>query len=281
MFKITEPCSWRWADFPGADERRRFCGDCGKFVHDVASYTEAELKALGPVCGYVGGETFASARSRRAVMAGVVLTTISPLLAQDGRVRVVVTDATGAGVQFADVTVGDRRVKADENGVASLVGLPVGRVEIMASSPGFKSWRGSFNVLNGTEVKVDARLEVGSLGGGIEVVGTGRLIVSVRDATKAALVNAEVLVKGSDGTSRTGRVDGQGLVSLANLPAGKLQVEVRAPGFKVWQSSAMLALGGDERIEARMEVSDPGTKIAVKPSVGRRFVDWLTSCTRR
>ena len=109
----------------------------------------------------------------------------------------------------------------------------------------------------------------------------GRVRISVRDATKAALVTAEVSVKCSDGSSRTARTDGEGVVALASLPPGNVEVEVRAPGFKVWQGSAMVAPGADEHLEARLEVGDPGTKIAVKPSVGRRFVDWLTSCTRR
>src|SRR5437762_436040 len=91
----------------------------------------------------------------------------------------------------------------------------------------------------------------------------GRVRVSVRDATKAALITAEVSVKCSDGSSRTARVDGEGVVALASLPPGKLEVEVRAPGFKVWQGSAMMAPGGDEHVEARLEVGDPGTKIAV------------------
>jgi len=282
MFRIIEPCSRRWADFPG-DGRRRFCGECGKFVHDVAGYSEAELRALGPVCGYVGGETWGAPQSRRAVIAGVVLTTISPLLAQDGRVRVVVTDAAGTPVKHADVTIGDRRLKADDQGVASAVGLPVGRVEITVSTMGFKTWKVVHTVSNGGELKVDARLELGEVGGGrayVEPVKAGSLWVRVLDPTMSAVVTAEVTIRFSGAMPRTVRVDGNGSVSLPSLPPGKVEVEVRAPGFKDWRGSTKMT-GANEVIEARMEISDPGTRIAVKPSVGRRFVDWLTSCTRR
>ena len=238
MFRISEPCSRRWTDLPGA------------------------------------------------VMAGVLLTTISPLMAQDGRVRVAVMDATGAGVNGAEVRIGERRLKADALGVVSFVGLPVGRVEVVAASPGFKIWRGTFTVLNGAELKVEARLEV-DFGDGLTIKPVrsevpGRLTVSVRDASKAALVKADVLVNCADGSSRKTRTDEAGAASLAWLPVGNCQVEARAPGFKVWRGSFAIAAGGEGQLEARLEVSDPGTKVAVRPQpVGRRFLDWLSSCGRR
>jgi len=286
MFRITDPCSRRWTDFPG-DERRRFCGDCGKFVHDIAAYSKEELAALGPICGYVGGETFGLGQTRRAVMTGVFLTTISPLLAQDGRVRVVVTDVTGATSKGAEVRIGERRLKTDALGVVSFVGLPVGRVAVVASSSGFRIWRGTINLLNGAELQVDAHLEVIEVGGGftIEPVRSeapGRLTVSVRDATKAALVNADILVNCADGSSRKARTDEAGVASLTWLPVGNCQVEASAPGFNVWRGSFAVAAGGEGQLEARLEVSDPGTKVAVRPKpVGRRFLDWLSSCARR
>jgi hypothetical protein len=212
-----------------------------------------------------------------------MLATISPLLAQDGRVRVVVSDMYGSTAQGVDVTVGDRRLKTDEAGVVSAGGLTEGRIDVTATSPGFKPWRGIFRVSNGVELKVDARLELGYVRDGVSVAParTGRLVVSVRDGTKAALISAEVQVKCSDGSLRTARVNGDGVATLSSLTAGNVEVEVWAPQFKTWQGSALLAKGGEVKLAARMEVSDPGTKVEVKPSVGRRFVDWLTSCARR
>ena len=282
MFKITEPCSRRWTDLPG-DERRRFCGDCGKFVYDTAAYSTEELAALGPICGYVGGETFGPGQSRRAVMAGVLLTTISPLLAQDGRVRVVVTDATGAVANGAEVRIGDRRLKTDALGVVSFVGLPVGRVEVVASSSGFKIWRGTINVLNGAELKVEARLEVVDVGGGFTIEPhAGRLRVAVSDPMRGVVVNAEVAIECAGGASGKARTDSKGLASFMALPVGNCQVEARAPGFKVWHGAHPVTAGGEARMEAQLEVAGPGTKVAVRPKpVGRRFLDWLRSCARR
>jgi len=252
VFKITDPCDRHWGEMPGGD-RRRFCGECGKFVHNAAAYSREELTALGPVCGYVGGESFGPPQSRRAVMAGALLTTISPLLAQEGRVRVVVTNAAGTGVGNAEVKIGEQRLNADSSGIASFAGLPVGRVEIIVSYPGFWIWRGTFNVQNGPDLKVDAKLELGSVGGGgLVEPHSGRLSVTVSDPAKGVLVNAEVSV-----------------------------ILARAPGFRDWRGNFPIAPDNEARLPVQLEVSDPGTKVAVhpKPAV-RRFWDWLSSCTR-
>jgi len=266
---------------PGGD-RRRFCGECGKFVHNAAAYSREELTALGPVCGYVGGESFGPPQSRRAVMAGALLTTIFPLLAQEGRVRVVVTNAAGTGVGNAEVKIGEQRLNADSSGIASFAGLPVGRVEIIVSYPGFWIWRGTFNVQNGPDLKVDAKLELGSVGGGgLVEPHSGRLSVTVSDPAKGVLVNAEVSVKCAGGASGKVRTDSMGVASFAALPVGECQILARAPGFRDWRGNFPIAPDNEARLPVQLEVSDPGTKVAVhpKPAV-RRFWDWLSSCTR-
>ncbi len=119
---IPNPCWRKWEDLAG-DERSRFCGVCGRDVHALAAYSESEWAALmakGRVCAYSGGVS-----SRRAVIAGALLTTISPLLAQTSQLRVIVTDSSAAAVWQADITLLDadgttRVVRADPNGLAGL-----------------------------------------------------------------------------------------------------------------------------------------------------------------
>ena len=151
----------------------------------------------------------------RAVIACVLLTTISPLLAQDGRAR-----------------------------------------------------------MDGAELKVDPL--------------AGRLLVAVGDPARGVVVNAEVAVACAGGASGNVRTDDKGVASFAALPAGDCLVAVRSPGFREWRCSVALTAGDQGRLEARLEVSDPGTKLEVrpKPSVRRfmdfrRFMDWLSSCARR
>ena len=153
--------------------------------------------------------TLPPGHKRRAVMAGVLLTTISPLLAQDGRVRV-----------------------------------------------------------DGAELKVEPI--------------AGRLLVAVGDPAQGVVANADVAAACAGGASGKARTDAKGVASFTALPAGDCLVTVRSPGFREWRGSVALTAGSQGRLEARLEVSDPGTKLEVRPKPPvRRFMDWLSSCARR
>lgn len=172
---IPNPCPRRWEEMDG-DAKRRYCGGCGRYVHAVAAYSDREWAAMlseGRVCAYSEGEGAEAPRSRRAVVAGALLTTISPLLAQTGRLRVTVVDLTGAAVGQAEVAlVGangtERMAKADEAGVAVFADLPLGDCQVRVSRPGFVLWRGNATV-GGAEARVDARLAVGKIDTGVWV----------------------------------------------------------------------------------------------------------------
>ena len=277
MISIPEPCSRSWAAMEG-DERRRFCGACGKFVYAAEACPEAEL---GGRCVYLGGETRAGVASRRVLMAGALLTAISPLLAQNGRVRVIVIDSAGAGVGAAEVAAGPWHGKADKNGVATVTGLPVGRHTVTVFSPGFKRWSGSLNVTNGGEQRLEARLEVGSVGGGLVISLASSLRVQVTDPSGAAVAAGELTALCADRTTRKTPV-ANGNASIPDLPEGSCELTVTVPGFKPWTQSRVLRGGEPAEVAARLELAAAEEKVAVRPkSAGRRFVDWLTSCTRK
>lgn len=287
---IPNPCPKRFADMAG-DERRRFCGDCGKFVHAVELYSEAELAALGPICGYIGGETAGPRQGRRAVLAGALLTTIAPLLAQEGQFVILVKDASGAGVADALVSVGDRKGKTDPSGIATLIGLPVGRQEVRVEMAGFRIWRGTYTIANGTPARVEAVLEVGSVGSYVEMadpkpsaVGNqlpGRVNLVVWDASGRVVTGADVLVEGERGQSLHGRTDFGGNAVFSDVNAGEVKVSVEREGFSIWRTKRVLSGGGEVKLEAKLMVRGQDVKVDVKESAGRRFWNWLNSCTRK
>ena len=283
---IPNPCSKRFADMAG-DERRRFCGDCGKFVHAVELYSEAELAQLGPICGYIGGTTEAPRQGRRAVLAGALLTTIAPLLAQEGQFVIAVKDAAGGVVADSLVMVGDRKAKTDKSGIASFIGLPVGRQEVRVEMAGFQPWRGFYTISNGAAVKVEAVLQLGSVGEFIYVGpkqrggAPGRVRLTVLDASGGALAGAEVLVLGEFGQSVHGRTDGEGSLVLDQLEAGEVKVSVEREGFVAWRTKRDLNAGGEVRLDVKMVLRGQDVKVDVKESAGRRFWNWLSSCTRK
>ena len=155
--------------------RVRFCESCQTHVHAVEQYSsdeweQVEQEATGRVCILLCGETTATPRSRRVVLIGALLTAVAPLWAQTGRVRIRVTDATGAGVPRAEVSLLDaddkptRTVGANEAGEVIWTDLPLGDAHFVVIVPGFNSLRLAVTIRNANEQTVEARLEVAFIG---------------------------------------------------------------------------------------------------------------------
>jgi len=177
-FAILNPCAKRWTNLSG-DGRKRFCDECQTFVHAIDEYSGPEIDDLrrtsARVCGLITGESLPAPRSRRAILVGALLTTISPLMAQSGRIRVRVTDATGTGLFGAEVSLPgpagkpQRTETADASGDVVLTDLPIGDLELSIACRGFNLRRLTVTVRSSEEVRVDAKLEVGFVGEIVEV----------------------------------------------------------------------------------------------------------------
>ncbi|HXP87568.1 MAG TPA: carboxypeptidase-like regulatory domain-containing protein [Bryobacteraceae bacterium] len=179
QFSILNPCPTRWSDLTG-EGRKRFCPHCQRDIHALDQYSTEEIETLrressGRLCGYLAGESLPPARSRRAVLVGALLTAISPLLAQSGRVRFRVSDQTGALVPDAEISLLDKENKvlltqhADNAGTAVFTGLPMGVARFTVASPGFSTMPVAVTISSGKEVKVWANLMLSVIGESIEV----------------------------------------------------------------------------------------------------------------
>lgn len=177
-FTILNPCRKRWSDQPG-EGRKRFCQDCQTDIHGLDQYSAEEIEALkresGRLCGYLVGESFTPPRSRRAILTGALLTVVSPLLAQSGRVRFRITDQTGALAQGAEISLLNKENEAtltlhsDSAGTAVFTGLPMGVARFTVVSPGFPTIPVTVTISSGKEVKVWATLSLPSVGEVISV----------------------------------------------------------------------------------------------------------------
>lgn len=102
--------------------------------------------------------------------------------------------------------------------------------------------------------------------------------VAVSDATKAVIVGAAVSLRCAEGWNRTEKTAAGGVAVFVGVPQGECDMTAEYAGFSQWKGKT----GGRERVEVRLEVGVLGNSTEVKAkSAGRRFVDWLTSCTRR
>jgi hypothetical protein len=173
-FAILHPCPKKWADLEGQG-RARFCSVCQTHVHAIAGYSANEWNQLwresnGHVCGLLCGESSSPARSRRAILLGALLTAVSPLWAQIGRVRLRVIDMTGAVVPHANISLlgtNDRPIRtatADERGEVLWTDLSLGDSRFLVEVPGFKLRRLTVTVRDANETQVEAVLEIGTIG---------------------------------------------------------------------------------------------------------------------
>jgi hypothetical protein len=102
---------------------------------------------------------------------GAFLTAISPLMAQSGRVRIHVTDATGAAIPGAEASLlgaddkPQRTERANDIGEIVWTDLPFGECKIGVTSTGFATRRLVLIFCNSIEVNVDVQLQVGGVGG--------------------------------------------------------------------------------------------------------------------
>ena len=144
-------------------------------MHDRERYSDKEWALVwqesnGHVCGLLCGELPPEPRSRRAVLVGALLTSISPLMAQSGRVRIRVTDATGAVVPEAGASLlgpgnkPTRSERANEKGEIVFVDLPFGDSHFTVECPGFQTNRVTATLKNGNELQIETRLQVGTVG---------------------------------------------------------------------------------------------------------------------
>lgn len=263
------------------DARVRLCSGCGEHVYSIADHTDTELRELGSFCGYFSGETKGPPQSRRAVMVGTLLTTIAPLLAQDFRIRVQVRDAAQQATPGAAVEIGGRRATTDEAGTAILTGLPAGRYEVMVQKAGFRIWRGTYSTGLSNEMIVPVELQVGSVGGSDFVELHGELFVAVSDPRDKPIGNAEITADCGGAGKVHGLTDEKGNAVLPLLHESDCKVAVVAAGFQPWETVQHVPSGGTVRLRAKLSLPTHQERVDVHPSAGRRFWNWMTSCTRR
>ena len=179
QFTILNPCSKRWAELSGSG-RVRFCETCQTPVHDFAQYSPQEWQKLreennGRVCGHLPPPVEAS-RRRRAILVGALLTMASPLVAASGRVRLRVTDQSGAAVTNAEVSLFGSDGKptmtmpVDAKGEVRFTNLPLGVNRFWLTAPGFPGAVSFVCIGRVREVRQDATLKLGNLGETIEIV---------------------------------------------------------------------------------------------------------------
>jgi len=247
-------------------------------VYAIEQYSPEEFgkiwrESSGHVCGYIAGEAQEEPRSRRAVLVGALLTAVSPLFAQTGRIRIRVIDATDAPIKDARVSIVDDRggtiqsASTDDNGFASLIDLPIGDCRIRVDCPGFGTWQKTVVVTNGDEIRVVAVMLLSrSMGTVVQVLSPdasppiqppiGRLRVRVVDSGGAVIQGAMVsLIPEKSSPTKSEATGRNGEVSWIDLPLGNYSVRVETPGFVPLIRNGLALTNAEElKVEAKLDI---------------------------
>jgi hypothetical protein len=164
------------------------------------------------------------------------------VIARFGEVEVRVVDAdSGAVLPGAVVEVGDRKIAADENGIARLAELTPGAVTTRGSAGGYLPAQGQATIEAGALASLMLKLKK-------EPPKFGALVIRVlnREA-KTPMANATVKV--GEGTETT---NAKGEVSFEALKPGPIGILVTADGYNPGEEAASVVAGQTSDVTVAM-----------------------------
>ena len=136
---------------------------------------------------------------RRLFLFSLLFSALTVFAQDRGTITGTVTDASGAAVPGASVTVTNpatglsQTTVTGSDGTYSLVYLPVGKYSVAVEKQGFKKNDvGNVQVLVNTTTRVDTRLQVGTLAESVEVTGTAPLLQTDRSDLGRVVENVAI-----------------------------------------------------------------------------------------
>ena len=105
--------------------------------------------------------------------------------------------------------------------------------------------------------------------------------VAVIDPTGKAVAAATVAAECADNQKRSMRANAAGHAHFENLKPGTCRIAIQQPGFENWSTTLPIEEGKEASLDATLQLARRQETVAVKESLGKRFKNWLTSCTRR
>ncbi|GAA3754420.1 TonB-dependent receptor [Terriglobus aquaticus] len=101
-----------------------------------------------------------------------------------------------------------------------------------------------------------------------QAAGTASVQGTVKDATGAAVPNAEVVYTNTEtGAQRTVKSGGSGDYSIPNVPVGNYTIKVSAPGFTGFQQRGVLEVGNAATVDATLSVGSESQVVEVQAGV--------------
>jgi len=148
-----------------------------------------------------------------------VVLSVAPAGSVDGRV---ISRATGAPISGVRVRIGAQQAVTNDDGAFALAAVPLGRLEVRLTHPGFVSTRATFSASTGSTTHLALALDRAALLTGVVV-----------DRGDAPVAQATVTVSRLDRSlaERAVQTDDSGRFTFDAVPPGALTLSARAPGF--------------------------------------------------
>jgi Carboxypeptidase regulatory-like domain len=202
QFRVASACSANWESMKG-DDQVRFCGECKKHVYNLSAMTRRDAESLlssgESICGRYYqrsdgtiltedcpvGLREKAARVRRRVSfaisgwigiaAAFAQTPQSPdrpvqvEQATSAELRVILTDATGAGIPGASITLLDEKTQSTISGQSNQAGeyrfvVARGVYTVQAQAPGFTTFQRPHTALDANS-RIEITMNIGALMG--------------------------------------------------------------------------------------------------------------------
>jgi hypothetical protein len=202
----------------------------GNFAVEALQGTEAVITATH---SDASGNVFREVTSVQVPTAAEppIVDVASLVTRRTGSIQGLVELANGVSPEGVDVFVGGTTMigKASEKGRFALANIPEGIWDIVVQKPGFgRAVIEDVAVQAGRPMVLSAPVVLAPEAAG----ATSGIKAAIRDGSGKAVVGATLSVYGPDGQSTTATSDGQGQVSVTNLPDGDYTVQVYRPFYQ-------------------------------------------------
>jgi hypothetical protein len=208
-----------------------------------------QTSILAGLTGYQSGSTVVSVVAASSTVAPPIT-----LVSSSGSISGTVKNSAGSPIVGASVGYGGGTVTTDSYGNYTLIGIPVGTVQLVASAQGFQSMTQNVTVAGGKTSAADFALSAAS--------ANGTVAGKITNAQNGAIVaGATVSWNGGSTTS-----DASGIYALANVPAGTQNITAIKTGYLPHTLTATVTGGATSNLNIPIVTGGKITAKVVAPS---------------
>ena len=144
-----------------------------------------------------------------------------------GTLKVTVVDENGNALKNAMVSIDNRNVTTDENGIVTITDIEAGSYEVSVTKDGYTSSKFNATIIAEQTLSHTVMIE--------KEITTGSLTVTVNDVNGNTLKAVSIIINGV-----TYATDENGLVTISELEAGTYNVSIQKAGYNIENKTVVI-----------------------------------------